>query len=1754
MFKRLILLAAALVFLCSSAGAQLMNSPWPKIHNTVENTGYTTNIGTAIGRLKWIKNTEKPITSSPALDNNGRIYFGSLDTYFYCLNRETGDLIWRYKTGDAIEHCSPAIDVNGFVYIGSNDKKLYAFDTNTIDANNPQPTWVVTATSGIYGSPTIASNGNILFGTSDGFFYCIDPLAQSPYPAPNNALTSHIWYQQLPGIWSTPTIDNTYYLTYSPYGQPTVIIGSLSNELRTELKYTLATSPFVNCYFIDANPIKVTLHFTWFIFDVESGAEIFTGPREVAGRTGVFGSIVQTGPNELLIPTEDGIFNDSWGYAGDTITRNYPTDNSCDPIVSPIVNSSRPTASGRILATPALLPEGSYYLGHGNTMTRFFPTGSEYFSIVAAGSIESSAAVDETFSVYFGCNGGVFYCINTNTPGNPLRWRYPEIGNLTKKDGSPAEIISSPAIDNDAKHSIYFGASDGNMYAFYDGASIQGKVTTDGTTPVASVEITLKDSANMVVASTSTNTAGTFEFFGIKSGQYTLIPKKNGLIFNPAEAPVTLGNLGAYVEFTAAIAFTITGRVVRAAGATGLPNVSVGLITRNSSGEIVYTDNSIVTDVNGYYTFTNIGFGTSEITPSLSGWGFDPPAITQAIPVGTAGGQTYTLANFEGTLGYQVSGVVINPTTNLGIGNVTVRIEGATSFTPVEMTTAPDGTYSFTGLTNGTYQVTPSYGIYIFSPPNRTVVINNASVLNQNFYGTPGGVSTGGLLNSPWPKIHKDVRNSGYTSEVGTAIGKIKWKFLTEKPITSSPILDNNNRIYFGSADKNLYCLDRTTGGLIWKYETGDYIDHSSPAIDVNGILYIGSADSKLYAFDTINIDLANPQPLWTFPTYAGVYGSPTIADDGTIIFGSADGFLYALNPTDPPSVKWQINLGTLWATPTIDYVYPTIPPHPWYASAPVVLIGSTLHSAQLALNAPPKSVSCSKIYTDDLTQTVASSFYVLDLEFGTELAYGLRSTTVDGIGIYGSIGIQTNGNYIFPFEGAGVGVGWIGADSVAELYPYDNNTCTLVPSTASSIAFAPGSGRVEATPTVTPTGYFYIGQGDVLSRINPSNSADFIYTAEGEIRSSVAVDGNANAYFGCNGGVFYCINSNSPAQPLRWRYPETGNLVKTNGDAAEIISSPAIDNDVKHSIYFGASDGAMYAFYDGASISGKVTTDGTTPLAAVEITLKDSAKKVVATTSTDTAGNFEFSGIGSGQYTVKAQKDNFIFNPTEAPVTLSNVDAYVEFTAASAFTFTGRVVSAADGTGLPNVSLALVTRNASQVIVYTDNSTVTDANGNYTFINIGYGTSVITPSLAGWGFEPPSITQAIPPGTAGGRTYTLANFEGTLGYQVSGKVINPEDNTTNNGIENVQLTLTGDSAFTPVEKFTNPQGMYSFTGLLNGTYTVTPSLGLYKFSPKTLSVEIKNASVLNQNFYGATGLTISGTIKLSGSDTSFDGFTVNLYRDDETLWSKIFNRNKPRTLVATVAVASNGYFIFMGITAGKYIVEPSAVGYGFDPASTKVSASLTDVANLIFNASAGFSISGKIANIIGFPQSGIIVNLTNDATGVLSTTTTNLDGGYTFTGLEAGIYTVMPEPSDFYTVTPATKSVTIALENQRKINFLVFSFCTKTYITLPFWGTNGSVVNIIGTNFGPPPTDNVTAVAITLSDGTEASYPAGVYFGTKDPTTWVKASVQSWTPFYITAEMPLMDIRLMRVWVVRAGLTTCIKIVPTNFFINTRM
>jgi eukaryotic-like serine/threonine-protein kinase len=127
------------------------------------------------GQLKWKFETGDVVHASPALAD-GILYIGSWDSYFYALDAKSGKELWRFKTGEDAEihnqvgiQSSAAIS-DGIVYFGCRDSNFYAVDAATGKERwrfNNKGSWVI-------GSPAVG-NGKVYFGTSDtALFYALD--------------------------------------------------------------------------------------------------------------------------------------------------------------------------------------------------------------------------------------------------------------------------------------------------------------------------------------------------------------------------------------------------------------------------------------------------------------------------------------------------------------------------------------------------------------------------------------------------------------------------------------------------------------------------------------------------------------------------------------------------------------------------------------------------------------------------------------------------------------------------------------------------------------------------------------------------------------------------------------------------------------------------------------------------------------------------------------------------------------------------------------------------------------------------------------------------------------------------------------------------------------------------------------------------------------------------------------------------------------------------------------------------------------------------------------------------------------------------------------------------------------------------------------------------------------------------------------------------------------------------------------------
>lgn len=135
--------------------------------------GHLYAVDAVSGELKWKFKTGDVIHASPAY-SDGLIYFGSWDSYFYAVDAANGKERWRFQGGeDPLIHnqvgfqSSPAV-VNGVVYTGCRDSNVYALDAATGKEKwrcNNEMSWVNS-------SPAVVQ-GKVFFATSDSSLFKI---------------------------------------------------------------------------------------------------------------------------------------------------------------------------------------------------------------------------------------------------------------------------------------------------------------------------------------------------------------------------------------------------------------------------------------------------------------------------------------------------------------------------------------------------------------------------------------------------------------------------------------------------------------------------------------------------------------------------------------------------------------------------------------------------------------------------------------------------------------------------------------------------------------------------------------------------------------------------------------------------------------------------------------------------------------------------------------------------------------------------------------------------------------------------------------------------------------------------------------------------------------------------------------------------------------------------------------------------------------------------------------------------------------------------------------------------------------------------------------------------------------------------------------------------------------------------------------------------------------------------------------------
>ena len=147
------------------------------------------------GKLVWKNMTGDEVWSSPNFFGNN-IVFGCLNGKVYCVDKDTGKEKWTFRSGSSI-YASPGIS-DEYIFIGNNEGKFYC-----IDGSNGKSVWIFDANGSIWRCSPSIFDDKVFFGTrKNGMFYALSV---------NDG--SKIWERALGDeIWSSPSVTKDGYI------------------------------------------------------------------------------------------------------------------------------------------------------------------------------------------------------------------------------------------------------------------------------------------------------------------------------------------------------------------------------------------------------------------------------------------------------------------------------------------------------------------------------------------------------------------------------------------------------------------------------------------------------------------------------------------------------------------------------------------------------------------------------------------------------------------------------------------------------------------------------------------------------------------------------------------------------------------------------------------------------------------------------------------------------------------------------------------------------------------------------------------------------------------------------------------------------------------------------------------------------------------------------------------------------------------------------------------------------------------------------------------------------------------------------------------------------------------------------------------------------------------------------------------------------------------------------------------------------
>ncbi len=149
--------------------------------------------------------------------------------------------------------------------------------------------------------------------------------------------------------------------------------------------------------------------------------------------------------------------------------------------------------------------------------------------------------------------------------------------------------------------------------------------------------------------------------------------------------------------------------------------------------------------------------------------------------------------------------------------------------------------------------------------------------------------------------VYQPVFDQSRLCAIDLKAGRRRWAFEMNGWIYGVPAL-SADKLFFGSQDRHLYCLDNTRKTMLWNFPTNARIE--AGVAYQRGSVFCAACDGGIY-----RVDAETGKEIWHYKTPVSdanpaIYSAPVCTEDA-VYFGSFDGYIYCLN-IENGQLRWR--------------------------------------------------------------------------------------------------------------------------------------------------------------------------------------------------------------------------------------------------------------------------------------------------------------------------------------------------------------------------------------------------------------------------------------------------------------------------------------------------------------------------------------------------------------------------------------------------------------------------------------------------------------------------------------------------------------------------------------------------------------------------------------------------------------------------------------------------------------------------------